>query len=728
MKQMRHQINVLFAMAASFIFAASIEVSVGVTYERDPFGFIQRSTADFQDPHSGSVKKVDGGAEWRGKSRMEKFPGTGFTLTEFNERTWNFDTEGRLISAETDRGDQAIQVKEDRNYIKGRADARSLKISKKGADGGLELKDAYRHDDLGELRVHSFDSGGLEFERDVYGKLKTWKGHAARKVGNTLKLEHQNTLTLQYTHGEVSNISDARGALIEGIYYDSLGRMSRIDYAQGLSLIRTYQGHSTRPQSVELRAGDRILFSEVLTEDHTTHEIVGRTLISELLQENENFKYNPKTYHLIKPKQPELDRESGKITNFGTHVMNWSGEELTQFNQTLLFYDSDGSPRYACEVGSNQGCARFANADVYEKSEVLYALHRVGDLPALLTVGDQSYLVVADHLGSVRALVKLDPTSKEAPKLEFVRHYSAWGLKKVAAKDEVASELERNVLFSFATLREAPGLRSQPGAPLYLSRSNRVYSSELKEWMSADKAVQWEPERLVRQPGNWHAVRYAGNRPLEFVDPSGKVVVKAALDFGVHIGEFGGSVSIGGAVGYSVEKGWSIGVSMASLGGAGIGLDVGMGLGISISNEKEVSTGKSLVRTFGVSGAFGQKAGIEVSQNVSLNDGSSSLGFGASLGAGAGLKAYHYTGIELGYGMSLDEANEFFELGADKIKSRFGESNKGTFSNWKSSGPSCVSDHSNSDRFGGEKNSSYADKEENFDNLSIDNSNEPILN
>ena len=57
--------------------------------------------------------------------------------------------------------------------------------------------------------------------------------------------------------------------------------------------------------------------------------------------------------------------------------------------------------------------------------------------------------------------------------------------------------------------------------PLYWSES-RVYSPALREWLSVDPLVRWNPQSLLDQPGNWHSVRYAGNRPLEWVDPDGK--------------------------------------------------------------------------------------------------------------------------------------------------------------------------------------------------------------
>ncbi len=58
---------------------------------------------------------------------------------------------------------------------------------------------------------------------------------------------------------------------------------------------------------------------------------------------------------------------------------------------------------------------------------------------------------------------------------------------------------------------------------------SRVYSPQIKEWMSVDPVVKWNPKALLSKPGNWHPVKYAANNPLNYTDSSGQTIEDAMI-------------------------------------------------------------------------------------------------------------------------------------------------------------------------------------------------------
>ena len=132
------------------------------------------------------------------------------------------------------------------------------------------------------------------------------------------------------------------------------------------------------------------------------------------------------------------------------------------------------------------------------------------------------YPVISDHLGSIRA--QFSPDGKT---LLWERHYGPWGEKTTLINPalsgpdkDLATKLEKSTLWSYALLMEQPGVSSAPAVqvdgggissmPLYWSES-RVYSPALREWLSVDPIVRWNPQSLLDKPGNWHSVKVKSN-------------------------------------------------------------------------------------------------------------------------------------------------------------------------------------------------------------------------
>jgi hypothetical protein len=111
--------------------------------------------------------------------------------------------------------------------------------------------------------------------------------------------------------------------------------------------------------------------------------------------------------------------------------------------------------------------------------------------------------------------------------------------------------------------------------------------------MSVDPLVKWNPNSLLDKPGNWHAVRYASNRPLEYVDRSGSFVVKVGLSTGASAG-LGISGAVGIAGSYSKLEGFSFGTYESAGGGAVAGIPgPSIAFELSISDEANLEQGSS---------------------------------------------------------------------------------------------------------------------------------------
>lgn len=570
------------------------------------FSTIKESEADLDSP---DVFAAQGLASWNLRQRTDKYPGNGFELTEINNRNFQYDQEGRLANAQTIRKNSPYQLNESRNYDRGKLITRELKYQIAQTGKSFKLTDTFKYDELGSITEHKYEGGAIEIERDAYSRLTKWTTDG-------------QSLGLTYKDGNLSTISNQNGVLIKRIAFDNLGRLAEIEFTGNLKLTRSYHGASLKVAQVALMQSDRTLFVEDYEISPNTRETIGRTLETELLKKIEKFQYDPKLYHLKGYEESGeslegVKRQDGRVIQWGDHKIKWSGFDLASFDQSQLFYDSDGALVLGCHPGN---CVRYINADTYQIGSEIVALHRVGNLPVLITKGTKVYLVVADPLNSVKALVEL---TKEGPAmLEFVRYYDAWGIKTSKAVGEEAKKLESDILFSFAGLREAPSLKTEI-SPLYISLGERAYAPELKEWMSADPAVVWNPDKLKDRPGNWHPVRYANNKPLDYVDVSGEFVVAAPLAVGLTVGlvSFATEVIMEVAVnGNNIEDvvedaAWNAGVAAgaAAIGsilpgtviGAGVSFAINMGYGThkSYKDKGEPQFEKNALRSVGLSAA-----------------------------------------------------------------------------------------------------------------------------
>ena len=109
--------------------------------------------------------------------------------------------------------------------------------------------------------------------------------------------------------------------------------------------------------------------------------------------------------------------------------------------------------------------------------------------------------------------------SEDGKSLLFEREYSEWGEKLNVWGDR---DFEKKIPFAFAGLIQLPSFNGE-----ILQSETRIYLPSLGIWQEADNLIKWNPESLVNAPGSWSPLAYAGNDPVNFVDPSGNASFSA---------------------------------------------------------------------------------------------------------------------------------------------------------------------------------------------------------
>ena len=189
-------------------------------------------------------------------------------------------------------------------------------------------------------------------------------------------------------------------------------------------------------------------------------------------------------------------------------------------------------------------------------------------------------------------------------------------------------------------------MRTADKEPLYWSQT-RIYSPALQEWLSADPLVRWGPQALEKRPGNWSSVRYAAGRPLDWVDESGRIVVKVGAQSEITAGYVSSSGFTGGAVGYSHKSGLTHGISSSGSIGARVGLSGGAGIKLSVSTGDAVKTGTSTENTAAVTFGLGEKVTVELTESTNDLTGEMDFEFSISVEAGGGFSFGRSIGKEV---------------------------------------------------------------------------------
>jgi RHS repeat-associated protein len=207
----------------------------------------------------------------------------------------------------------------------------------------------------------------------------------------------------------------------------------------------------------------------------------------------------------------------GEVKNIDGTFFSWKNfnpvKIKTKNDEIKQFFNDQGELVRSC-LGNN--CLEKLTPNTYHVHGHVIHLLSIEGLALGVFIDQGFYPITTDHLGSVRGI--FNPRGDE---LLFERKYKEFGEKKVIKSKSLTREeksIEKLIIWSFAQLKQLPF--DIDGQDLYFSRS-RFYSAELKEWLSVDPLIKTRPKNMINLPGNWNPVRYAGNDPVNFVDPSG---------------------------------------------------------------------------------------------------------------------------------------------------------------------------------------------------------------
>lgn len=518
--------------------------SLGIRWKPSRHSEISETAASFDDPGMDSAI-AKGAAEWALRKQTHTETKDGLETTDSNGWVKRANSSGKLIQAFRKSPGEA-DTEETRTYDQNRLVSRTITLSKSRKD---LLKQDFTSNGFGGTSSWNAFGYRLNLPSDNFGRPSGMQFYDSR--GQLLI-----GLRYQYSAGKISQIELAEKATegqerwtpwISDVGRDELERIVDYKFSNGTRFQKKFHGLSSRSQSIQVHDGNgKPIFEEVLGYEGRAHEITSRrsssTLhLDELVQEI--FSYDPGSYRL-NASLTQVNRDSGgRAKKSGSLTHAWSGDFLTSVGGRTIYYNGDGTWVASCPDGSTdtQECVFRLADDAFLIHGKPVILIRLESLPAAVFTPDGIFPLISDHLGSVRGL--LDSSGS----LVWERHYDAWGKKKVFLKTPEVKASEESILWSFAGLVEQPGVVSSMSFPLYWSKT-RVYSPELKEWLSVDPQVRWNPGKLLKAPGNWHAVRYAMGRPLEFIDPQGSVVTLApaagAAMVGFAVG-FGGSLALG---------------------------------------------------------------------------------------------------------------------------------------------------------------------------------------
>ena len=254
------------------------------------------------------------------------------------------------------------------------------------------------------------------------------------------------------------------------------------------------------------------------------------------------------------------------------------------------------------------------------------------------------YPIVTDTRGSVRLVYN------NSGHLAMMKNYTTWGEIDLGKSEVIEKGIDRLIILDFANLKR-PSIKFP-----YLFSNSRVYVPSIGEWTTIDPLLLQSPEvfafdRVKESDG----ISYAGNDPVNFVDPSGYASI---------------FVSTGGAGGIAEGPRKSRGYIMEASSGFVIGTQ-----GSSIDARGFISAGSG-DRIAGLSGGAGLNIGVmfgdvdtmggrgkshtvvigPVGFTMYKNEANEFIGASISpLGKGGGLSSFHTdTNTIVGEGFSLD--------------------------------------------------------------------------
>ncbi len=441
-----------------------------------------------------------------------------------------------------------------------------------------DWKAFFGYNSLGGMTAWRSPLLDVEFERDEFNRVKLEK----IKINSTQK---QIEVSRSYNQGQIQSLNP----WIDKFVRDERGIVEEVQYKNGLKSELKRENSGLRVSEISYSNNSNLLWNRSIDRNSQTLLTIDQKTLSQLSKVSGNptvrlldvaKDYLAPNFHLSAPR----GRDAGVVRDVSGRVveirdfaseqsknvikLEWTDKNLSKIHlpgdyktkvSVNVIYDSSGSLFKICRVrmGKTDECMTRESSDFFDSPlGAVIRIQNEGQTLGVL-VGDVFFPAIIDQLGSLIGL--FDPTGKH---ILFEREYSVWGQKTVhfgahygkegkgnlrlndALENTSARDLEKYIPWGFAQLLEFgfafenPGTgKEDPLAQIFWSQT-RAYLPFAGEWLSPDHAVIWNPAKIAAFTGNWHAVRYAGNQPLDSVDPSGELAPLAlgAIMVGVSAG------------------------------------------------------------------------------------------------------------------------------------------------------------------------------------------------
>jgi RHS repeat-associated protein len=441
-----------------------------------------------------------------------------------NSKRFKFSPNGKLNEIETARGTNVKM-----SYSLGRLESKQI------IKGLNSIKSNFKYDNIGSLTQFTTDGIKVDHFYNDYDQLSQTKVNG-------------QVIDYDYDYTRVSSIKP----FITNIIYDDFGRLTQVEYANSPALNISYNEEKLNSLSL---GQDEFNYSYDL--ENKINGITKNSSITTIDYNKGQLNSTPKV------KWNNFD-DFGRVKKLGNHKLDWDLTELVKVDDVQLIYE-DQSLAMACDTD----CFKIHSENFLTYKDNVIQRIVIAQKTVGIVVNGKFYAVLSDHLGSIVAVY-------DGNKKIITRNYDLWGNKQVKVESGY-EELEKLIAWSYAGLIEPPQLS---GKGLYWSKS-RVYSSELKHWLSVDPAVMYSPEKLISSTQDWNGVLYCNGDPVNNVDPSGHYVKQIGKYTGAVLQEsmttFGPGDVVGSVIGGAIGTG--VGATVGFAYGGPIGAEVGGTLG-----------------------------------------------------------------------------------------------------------------------------------------------------
>ncbi|MCK5882045.1 MAG: hypothetical protein KAG61_00030, partial [Bacteriovoracaceae bacterium] len=387
----------------------------------------------------------------------------------------------------------------------------------------------YDHDAFSRLSSKQYASGLKETATynlyDTVTKM-TYK-FEEKELSTASELDDQQRPT-KTTYSSKNNISELKyqykGDLprsimpyISAIEHDKFGNLKTVTYSSGLNV-----NYQFNPQGA-LEAFSTPSHSESYERNNDELIVSMTSTLSQTKDPVEKYYRYDKAYQLVESPRgvkPGLAPQRSTILNLE--------------NDNELFYDTN---KRAHDIPVNSGVKEYdimfegltnvvglnnfddhtiqflSNNIHFTNNKWVKYIYVSAVLVGAIVIGENEtifYPIVTDTRGSVRLVYN------NSGHLAMMKNYTTWGEIDLGKSEVIEKGIDRLIILDFANLKR-PSIKFP-----YLFSNSRVYVPSIGEWTTIDPLLLQSPEvfafdRVKESDG----ISYAGNDPVNFVDPSG---------------------------------------------------------------------------------------------------------------------------------------------------------------------------------------------------------------